>query len=189
LKGRTSASDGESPLRRIGLISDTHGILDAKVGSILDGVSHIVHAGDVGTSRVLERLRRIAAVTAVRGNVDTGDLACLPEFALVELCGIRIFATHIIGRSAGMKSDVLQAIRASKPDVVVYGHTHVHVAEKTGGIIFVNPGGSGPKRFHYPRTVADIAVTEGLLMVNFYDLDGKEAGRIIDAQPFEFRTD
>jgi len=176
-------------MRRIGLVSDTHGILDKKVEHILQGVSHIVHAGDIGTEKVLERLKRISSVTAVAGNTDTGELACLPEFAMVELCGIRIFTTHILGRSAGMKSDVLEAIRASKPDVVVYGHTHIHVAEKTGGIIFVNPGGAGPKRFHYPRTVADIAVTEGLLMVNFYDLDGKEAGRIIDAQPFEFRAD
>jgi putative phosphoesterase len=171
---------------RIGLISDTHGVWAPGIDAVLPGVSHIIHAGDIGSEEMLERLERIAPLTAVKGNMDTGPLALCPEFTLVELEGARIFITHILGRSAGMKGDAMKAIRALMPDIVVYGHTHMHLAEKNGRFIFVNPGSAGQNRYGSKRrTFADIDFGEEFITVNFYDAECRTPV-IIDSVLFPF---
>ena len=100
---------------RIGLVSDTHGLWESRIARIFEGVSHIIHAGDIGSDKILDRLEKVARVTAVKGNTDTGNLACCPEFTLVELGGLRIFVTHILGKSSGMRVDVSKAIHIMHP--------------------------------------------------------------------------
>jgi putative phosphoesterase len=132
----------------VGVISDTHGHLCSEVEKRLQGVDHIIHAGDVGTFEVLRALRRIAPVTAVRGNVDMGGWAdALPSRAQVELGGVCIVVGHISPRPDG-------AGNAGQPVVVVAGHSHVAAKEERAGVLYLNPGSAGPRRFGRPRSMA-----------------------------------
>jgi uncharacterized protein len=136
----------------IGVLSDTHGHLDPEVERELEGVAHILHAGDLGTSDVLAALRRIAPVTAVRGNVDMGGWAdALPSRAEVELGGVCFVVAHIAPRADG-------AGRAGQPVVVVAGHSHMAAEEWRDGVLYLNPGSAGPRRFGRPRTLARVEV-------------------------------
>ncbi|MBI5527690.1 MAG: metallophosphoesterase family protein [Deltaproteobacteria bacterium] len=161
-------------MARIGLISDTHGHWEGRAARVFAGVEHIIHAGDIGALKVIERLERIAPVTAVKGNTDRDECSRFPEFTLVEIGGIRLFVTHILGKSSGMRVDVTDAIHCSKPDVVVYGHTHRYVAERIGGSLFVNPGSAGPPQLNFPSTVANMTVERARVTVDFHDLRRKE---------------
>lgn len=132
---------------RIGLISDTHGLLRPELLTVLAGVEHILHAGDVGNIEILERLREIAPVTAIRGNVDThGPCALLPATEAVELAGRWFYLVHSVDwmdihpHAAGM-------------DVVVSGHSHKAAVARRDGVLYVNPGSCGPRRFSLPVTV------------------------------------
>ncbi len=128
--------------------ADTHGHLYPEVEKRLQGVDHIIHAGDIGGYEVLRALRAIAPVTAVRGNVDVGGWAeALPSRAEVELCGVCFVVGHISPRADG-------AGRAGQPVVVVAGHSHVAVSDEKGGIVYLNPGSAGPRRFGRPRSMA-----------------------------------
>ncbi len=136
----------------IGVLSDTHGHLYPEVERELEGVDHILHAGDLGTSDVLAALRRIAPVTAVRGNVDMGGWAdALPSRAEVELGGVCFAVGHIAPRADGVGL-------AGQPVVVVAGHSHVAAEEWRAGVLYLNPGSAGPRRFGRPRTLARVEV-------------------------------
>jgi uncharacterized protein len=145
MAGRLGGSDRIS---WIGLISDTHGLLRPEAVRALEGAELIIHAGDVGKPEVLEALRQIAPVVAVRGNVDHGAWAdALPETATVEP---GIFVLH------DAKSLRIPAgVRA-----VVSGHSHQASVEERGGVLYVNPGAAGPRRFLLPVTVARLWVAE-----------------------------
>ena len=132
----------------VGVISDTHGHLYPEVVKRLEGVDHIIHAGDIGGYEVLRALRGIAPVTAVRGNVDMGGWAdALPSRAEVELGGVCIVVGHVTPRPDG-------AGRAGQPVVVVAGHSHVAAKDEREGVIYLNPGAAGPRRFGRPRSMA-----------------------------------
>ncbi|MBN2337966.1 MAG: metallophosphoesterase family protein [Acidobacteria bacterium] len=132
---------------RIGVISDTHGLLRPEALEALAGVAHILHAGDIGGPEVLEGLGKIAPVTAVRGNVDRGAWARpLPETVLVEVAGNFLYVLHDLSRL-----DVHP--RAADLAAVIYGHSHVAGAEKRDGVLYFNPGSAGPLRFHTPATL------------------------------------
>ena len=136
----------------VGVLSDTHGHLYPDVLKELDGVDHIIHAGDLGTYDVLAALRRIAPVTAVRGNVDMGGWAdALPSRVEVELGGVCVVVAHVAPRADG-------AGRAGQPVVVVAGHSHIAVEEWREGILHLNPGSAGPPRFGRPRTMARLEI-------------------------------
>ena len=136
----------------VGVLSDTHGHLYPDVAKELDGVDHIIHAGDLGTYDVLAALRRIAPVTAVRGNVDMGGWAdALPSRAEVELGGVCVAVAHVAPRADG-------AGRAGQPVVVVAGHSHIAAEEWREGVLYLNPGSAGPPRFGRPRTMARLEV-------------------------------
>ena len=140
---------------RIGLISDTHGLLRPAALEAMRGCAAIVHAGDIGKPEVLDALARLAPVTAVRGNNDTGPWARgLPEVAHLEAGGVRILVIHDLHE--------LDAARArADADVVVAGHSHQPRIGEVEGVLFVNPGSAGPRRFTLPVTVAYLDLAAG----------------------------
>ena len=137
---------------RLGVISDTHGFFDPKVAELFQGVDHILHAGDVGRTAVLDELRVLAPVTAVQGNVAGPELGLrLTEF--VELAGSGFLLHHIVNpRHLG--DDLLRRIAINRPTVVVFGHSHQQFCQTLDGVLFFNPGYAGQARFNAPRSVA-----------------------------------
>lgn len=132
----------------IGVVSDTHGFYDPRVPPMLEGVEHILHAGDIGTGQIIEQLGDIAQVTAVRGNNDKdGPESEFPEVQMIDLGGCRIYLTHVVkvpkeGDDAG-----LDLYREQKADAVVFGHSHYSFHELRDGLTFFNPGAAGKRRF------------------------------------------
>jgi putative phosphoesterase len=148
----------------IGIISDTHGLLRPEVERRLAGVDHIVHAGDIGKPDIIAALREIAPVTAIRGNVDTGPWAReYAETELVRLAGRAIFIVH------DLKMLQIDPV-ALGIDVVVSGHSHAPKIETVGGVLYLNPGSAGRRRFKLPITLATIEVTPGGLRPAIHDL-------------------
>jgi hypothetical protein len=133
---------------RIGVISDTHGLLRPEAVRALRGVDLIVHAGDVGAPAILEGLRAFARVLAVRGNNDRGAWArALPETETIDVAGARIHVVHDLKELA---IDPAQA----RVDVVIAGHSHRPAIRTRDGVLFLNPGSAGPRRFTLPVSVA-----------------------------------
>lgn len=144
---------------KIGLISDTHGLLRPEVFERLRGVEHILHAGDVGPADLLTELEAIAPVTAVWGNTDDWDVRDrVPEVATVELAGVRVVVVH--GQQFGSPTPAKVAAAHPEAGLVVFGHSHQPVIERVGAALAVNPGSAGPRRFRLPVTVA-IAELDG----------------------------
>ena len=137
----------------VGLIADTHALVRPEALDALAGVTSIVHAGDVGAPEVLRALRRVAPVTAVRGNNDRGAWAKrLPETARITVGGRRLLVVHERTHAAARAP-------ADGVDVVVTGHSHRPLVECRDGVLFVNPGSAGPRRFSLPITVAHLIVS------------------------------
>ena len=125
---------------RIGIISDTHRLARPEVLAAMEGVDHIIHAGDIGSPAVLDALQGIAPVTAIRGNVDVEDWARkLQETAVVELGGVTVYVIHNI-RNLDLDP------RAAGFSVVIYGHSHSPEQEMRDGVLYFNPGSAGPRR-------------------------------------------
>src|SRR5215475_10255692 len=142
---------------RIGIVSDTHGLLRPETIERLAGVDHIVHAGDIGRPEVISGLRKIAPVTAIRGNIDKGEWAAhLPHIALVKLGGWCIYVLHNL-----KELDLDPA--ATGIDVVVSGHSHRPKIETVGGVLYLNPGSAGPRRFTLPIALATLELTGNAL--------------------------
>lgn len=149
---------------RVGLISDTHGLLRREALEALRGVDHVVHAGDVGRREVLVELSALAPVTAVRGNVDRGSWAdALPETATVELGGAWFHVLHSI-------ADLDLEPRAAGFDVVVCGHSHRPDCRRRNGVWLVNPGSAGPRRFDLPVSLALAAIGPDGIEISFIEL-------------------
>jgi putative phosphoesterase len=139
----------------LGVISDTHGLLRREAVEALRGSSLILHAGDVGSLEVLEGLRAIAPVTAVRGNVDRHSWArSLPQGEVVEVEGATIYILHIL-------TELDLDPEAAGIGVVVYGHSHVPKFEVKNHVLYFNPGSAGPRRFKLPVTVGRLVVEGG----------------------------
>lgn len=133
---------------RIGLISDTHGLLRPEALTALQGVDHILHAGDVGKPYILDALRQIAPLTVVRGNVDRADwAAALPMTEVFRAGGHDIYMLHIL-------DDLDLDPAAAGFSAVIYGHTHQPKVEQKEGVWFINPGSAGPRRFNLPISMA-----------------------------------
>lgn len=142
---------------RIGLISDTHGLLRPEALAFLQGCDHIVHAGDIGTPQVLAALEDIAPLSAIRGNVDSGEWAtALPDTRELTLAGIRLLVLHDL-----KTLDTDPAINGIR--VVVSGHSHKPLAEERGGVLYINPGSAGRRRFRLPITAGELLVSGDLL--------------------------
>jgi hypothetical protein len=152
---------------RIGLISDTHGLLRPGVHDALAGVALILHAGDVGGSGILDELRLIAPVRAVFGNTDPPGEPELAENILMELDDVSVHVSH--GHECGSPTPERLADRYDA-DVVVYGHTHRPLVTKLGGRLFVNPGAAGPKRFNLTPSVARLTISGGNAEVEIVEI-------------------
>jgi putative phosphoesterase len=160
--------EGSPATITVGVLSDTHGHLYPEVRQLLQGVDHIVHAGDIGSPQVLTGLKAIAPVTVVRGNCDVDPWASsLPFEAEVELGGVRMLVGHIAGRlretlaREQAKVGVSEADGSARPGfrVVVSGHTHRVESEERDDVLHVNPGSAGPERFGHPRTMMRLHIT------------------------------
>lgn len=146
----------------IGVISDTHGHLDPRAPVALRGAAQILHAGDIGDQAILDSLAAIGPVTAVRGNSDAGTPLArrYPAMRWIELEGVRIYMTHIGGRPADL-ARALPDDPALRPDVYIFGHSHVALLEKRDGVLFLNPGAAGRPRFGGGLSVALLQVAGG----------------------------
>jgi putative phosphoesterase len=137
---------------RIGLISDTHGLLRPEAREHLRGCQHIVHGGDIGSLRILEDLAALAPLTAVRGNNDRDEWARhLPEAAVVQCRAVRLYVIHDL-------SELAIDAAAEGVRVVVSGHSHQPRVEERHGVLYVNPGSAGPRRFRLPVAVGELVV-------------------------------
>jgi putative phosphoesterase len=140
----------------IGVMSDTHGLLRPEAVAALRGVEHILHAGDVGNIAILDALRDIAPVTAIRGNVDiSGACAELPATDVVELGGRLFYLVHSV-------HDLDINPVAAGVAMVVSGHSHKASVQVRNGVVFFNPGSAGPRRFSLPVTVGFVTVEDGV---------------------------
>jgi len=161
---------------RIGLISDTHGLLRPEALAFLRGCDHIVHAGDVGKPEVLAALQDIAPLTAIRGNVDKGAWAdALPEQCGAVIGGVGFFVLHDLKQLDRAQLDdapldpakIDPAHPHGRPGegvrVVVSGHSHQPAAVERDGVLYINPGSAGPRRFSLPVTAGEIQVSDGRL--------------------------
>jgi len=155
----------------IGVISDTHGLVRPEALEALRGCGHIIHAGDMGDPRILERLSRLAPVTAVRVNVDGGAWARkIPRTDVVEIQGFTIYVLHNLveldlnPESAGFRA-------------VIYGHSHVPRQEFKNGVLYFNPGSAGPKRFHLPISVGKLLVESDKLRAEIFELAAAKPSR------------
>ncbi len=148
----------------IGVISDTHGLLRPEAVAALHGSDLILHAGDVGNPEILDRLRTIAPTVAVRGNVDTAVWAtALPMTEVVEMGGLCLYMLH---DRAALDLDPEAAGFAA----VIFGHSHRPGAEIRNGVLFLNPGSAGPRRFSLPVTIARLTVSGGTLSHEIIEL-------------------
>ena len=139
----------------VGVISDTHGLLRPEVLAALAGASHVIHAGDIEDSEALEILRRLAPVTAVRGNCDRGAWALdLPLETVVTIGNIHVGVVHDLGKLS------LDA-RVAGLSAVVSGHTHVPACQRRDGILYLNPGSAGPRRTGKPVSVGRLRIEAG----------------------------
>ena len=149
---------------RIGVISDTHGLLRPEAVKALAGVELIIHAGDVGGPEILEALGQIAPVHAVRGNTDRGEFgSTLPLTRVVQVGGLQLYVLHELftldldPRAAGFAA-------------VIYGHSHRPHLERKDGVLYFNPGSAGPRRFTLPVTLALLRVQDNGLSAEFIEL-------------------
>ncbi len=151
---------------RVGLISDTHGLLRPEARAFLVGCDYIVHGGDVGGVEILDELAAVAPLIAVRGNNDTGPWAMrLPVTELIRMGDVFVYVIHNLEEldidpcAAGVR-------------VVISGHSHRPMVEEREGILYVNPGSCGPRRFKLPISVGEIIVSGNGLQARIVDLSG-----------------
>ena len=151
-------------IRTLGLISDTHGLLRNEALKALRGCELLIHAGDVGNAEILDELATIAPVVAVRGNIDrTPPVASLPQTAVAEAADDSFYVLHDIEQ---LDLDP----RAAGFAAVVYGHSHLPLQRQKAGVLYINPGSAGPRRFRLPVTVARMHRSGGKWEILFVDL-------------------
>ena len=150
---------------RVGLISDTHGLLRPEAVTFLRGSDYIVHAGDIGDANILRELNALAPVTAVRGNNDRGPWTeAIPESQVLQVNDVFIYILH---NMAELDLDPI----AAGFQVVVSGHSHQPSVEKRDGVLYINPGSSGPRRFKLPIAVAELDVAGHSLRARVVELE------------------
>jgi uncharacterized protein len=164
-EGRGGGSERSNQMQHIGVISDTHGLLRPQAVAALRGCPVIIHAGDVGRPEILDELRRIAPVSAVRGNVDTDPWAKqLPETEIVRVEDCLLYVLHdenaldLDPQTAGFHA-------------VIAGHSHRPKIETKDGVLYFNPGSAGPRRFSLPVSVGRLTLSGGQLQAEIVNLD------------------
>ncbi len=159
-------------IHRIGIISDTHGLLRKEALQALASSDLLIHAGDIGNEQILPSLEKLAPVVAVKGNVDLdGWASTLPATAAVELEGIKLFVLH----SAG---DLDLDPATAGFDLVISGHSHKPGYATRSGVAYLNPGSAGPRRFRLPITLARLDLSEGKWNCSLIDLETGEVSQL-----------
>jgi putative phosphoesterase len=154
----------------LGIISDTHDLLRPEAVKALQHVDRIIHAGDIGSFELLRELKAIAPTVAVRGNTDRGAwTAVLPFREAVEVEGLRLYVLHDISR---LDLDP----KAAGFSAVIFGHSHRPQAEMRNGVLFLNPGSAGKRRFTLPVTMAEMTIANGQITYDFKTLVGQKSG-------------
>ena len=149
---------------RIGVISDTHGLLRPEAVEALRGAKHLIHAGDVGVPKILQQLAEVAPLTVVRGNIDKEPWARkLPESEVLQVGGVSIYVLHDL-KQLDLKPE------AAGFSAVISGHTHVSKLENRNGVLYMNPGSAGPRRFKLPVSVGQLVVENGRLRGEIIEL-------------------
>ena len=144
----------------VGVISDTHSYMDPRALSLLKGVEHILHGGDIGNIEIIQELQNIAPVTSVRGNIDRdGPTALLPIEETLNLAGHRIYLTHQL-KPPKRESDLsLVRYRDAGIQVIIYGHSHIAYQQRWQDILFFNPGAAGKRRFKVIPSIGFLTLT------------------------------
>ena len=187
----SSTDAAATRVSKIGLVSDTHGLYDPGLAKALRGSEVILHAGDIGSPDVLDELRSLAPVYAVQGNVDSPD-AGWPLSLDMTLSGLRVHMLHVLPvpqsdlaawaqsarRSPGLSKPAERLLRALDPSVeaVIFGHSHSPCLVALGGVMWVNPGSAGPKRFKLPRTCALLEISRDQIAATVHSLEGHVRG-------------
>jgi|SRR6267378_1522691 uncharacterized protein len=149
---------------RVGIISDTHGLLRPEAIRHLAGTDHIIHAGDIGAPEVIEGLRRIAPTTAIRVNIDAGEWAKnYPDTELVVLGGRAFYVLHNL-------EEIKLDPAASGFDVIISGHSHRPRIETKTGVLYLNPGSAGPRRFKLPIAVAILVLSDQAILPRILEI-------------------
>lgn len=157
---------------KIGILSDTHGLLRPEVLEALDGCEAILHGGDINRQEILHELEKIAPVYVVRGNNDKEWAEHIPCFLDFELAGRRIFMTH-------KKKDLLNDL--SMYDLVIFGHSHRYEEGRQGTTVMLNPGSCGPRRFHQAITMATAELSNDGITITRVDIPQKQGSRLSDS--------
>jgi len=151
-------------MMRIGIISDTHGLLRPEAIKHLAGTDHIIHAGDIGAPEVIEGLRGIAPTIAIRGNIDTAEWAKdYPDTELVALGGRTLYVLHNL-------KEIKLDPAASRIDIIISGHSHKPKIETKSGVLCVNPGSAGPRRFKLPIAVAILVLSDRAILPRILEI-------------------
>ena len=146
----------------VGVVSDTHSYLNPRVPELLQGVDHILHAGDIGDDFIIQELGRIAPTTTVRGNNDKdGPTSLYPLEATEVLAGCRVLLTHQVELPNGPEDPKLQEYLVGGVEVVVFGHSHIALQERRGPVLFFNPGAAGKRRFKVVPSIGFLTMEEG----------------------------
>lgn len=168
----------------VGLVSDSHGLADPALPGLLSGCDLVLHAGDAVTAAALAALRAIAPVKAVRGNNDVAPVVGdLPEVRLVTLGELTAYLVHDVGSPGRPHPSVGRALRRLRPALVIHGHSHRPGTALVDGVLFVNPGSAGPRRFSLPRTAGRLTVAGRRVRVELFEL--AEAGPALLGAPLE----
>ena len=154
---------------KIGIISDTHGLLRPEVIQALERCEAILHGGDINRQEIIDKLEEIAPVYVVRGNNDKDWEEQIPMSLDFELAGLRIYMTH---KKKDLPADL------SAYDLVVFGHSHKYEESLQGKTLLLNPGSCGPRRFHQAITMATADVVDGAMTVTRIDIPHKAAGKL-----------
>jgi len=160
---------------QVGVVSDTHGLFDRKLIDLFAGTDLILHAGDVCGQSVLDQLAALAPVRAVCGNCDVAPLSVdLPRWRTEEVGGHRILLLHELGKPERLTAAASARIDAEQPDVVISGHSHQGRIVVRDGILFLNPGSAGRKRFRLLRSAAVLSLTQQEVKATLFSLESEK---------------
>ena len=165
-------------MKRIGLLSDTHGFIDPKIYEYFKEVDEIWHAGDIGTIELIDELRRFKPVRAVYGNIDGQNIRCeFEKYAAFKCEGVAVLMTHIAGKPGRYQNNVQDKIKTNNPDLFVCGHSHILLVKRDEGLntLWMNPGSCGNKGFHKVKTILRFSITNKKI----HDLEAIELGKRI----------
>jgi putative phosphoesterase len=166
-----------SPHIRIGVIADTHGLYDPVIERHFSDVAEILHAGDIGDQHVIQRLKQLAPVTAVSGNVDEYEKSGFPHRVVLRRGGVTIALCHVLYEKGKMTEEARTWLDREMSDICIFGHSHKPTRGEHGKTILFNPGSAGPKRFSLPRGIGVLTISKKRVLPRLIKLSDNVRGR------------